>query len=374
MDRGNAVTVYAEGGNHARLLEALRKQEISVFDFLRQEGRKFAFSVQKKDLQKTFAILQDMCYTYTVERYTRTANVALRGVRRLGLLLGVLAFALLAAFARGYVWRIRIVGNDIVPDKVIESTLAAHNISIGKRLGDFDSDALSTAVRNIDGISLASVYKTGTTITVEVFEGDPVAPPMQFVNHDIVSLYDATVTRIVTRSGTTLAEQGQNVFAGTPLIGAYRQTEEGVDPTPTQASGIVYGTVAFTYSQTVATEWYEYEPKNVSHRTRLTLFGLTIGKKLPTGAGYSVQEDVHKLDVFVPVTVRHARITEMQRVKRSADIQTLAAQAEEKCVSEFIGNTVSSGFTHSHTVRELGGGTYLVNVFIQAEIIISDTR
>lgn len=366
----NTVRINAQGFNHARLLDALSAAQINVYNFTRGEkSREFAFCVQKKDLRKTFAILDEMCYNYTVAGFSRYKGFGVGLLRRLGLIAGALAFSAVIAFSRGFVWRINIEGNESVPDKVIENTLAAHNIKVGSRLSRFDSRALETALREIDGIKLASVRLSGTTVRVEVFESDQIAPPLNYSDVDILSEYDATVTRIITREGTALVEVGQHVFKGAPLIGAHRVDEEG-NKIPSRASGKVYGAVAFTKSVTVATEWYERVPVWVKNYTVLGFFGLNIGKKPPNGAGYEIEETTQKLNVFLPVKVKSYKVTKTEMRKFTATVDELAQKTEDKIVTEFIDSRVTSGLKVSRTVRELGGGVYRVNVFIEAETLI----
>lgn len=372
MNAWTAVPVVAEGFNHAKLLTTLQTQNVQVRDFVRSSRREVTFTVAKKDLRKTFAILEDMCYTYRVAGATRIRSTALRLLSRVGFVAGVLLLSVLVALARGYVWRVEITGNDLVPDKVIENALAEHNIAVGKKLSHFDADELSAAVRSIEGVTLASVRRVGTTVQVEVFESDPVAPPLTHSETDVLSRYDATVTRVIAREGTALVCVGDNVFAGTPLIGAYRKpAEEGGEPLPSYAAGVVYGKVAFTFSTTVATEWYEYVPVRTKRRTRLKIFGLTIGKKPTVGVGYEVTESSKTLNVFLPVKVTTSRIVEMQKRKMSATVEELAAKTEQETLSRFIHEEASSSLTSHSTVRELGGGLYRVNVFIEAEMVIS---
>lgn len=365
------VSLRCEGFNHAKLMSALQAQAVHASDYTRLSGREFTFAVAKKDLRKTFAILEDMCYTYSVADVSRVAKTARTALWRLGFAVSLLVFSVLVAFSRGYVWRLEITGNQAVPDKVIENALADHNIAVGKKLSAFDADALSAAVRAVDGITLASVRRVGTTVYVEVFESDPAAPPLPSSNSDIVSRYDAVVTRVIARQGTALVKAGDNVFAGTPLIGAYRKnSEEGAEPLPGPASGIVYGKVAFTYSQTVATEWWESVPKSTRRRTRLRLFGLTIGKKPKSEAGAEVVETERKFNVFLPISVITSRVTVFERQKRTADIEDLAQKAQDEALAAFIHGEQTSGFTAHRTVRDLGGGLYRVNVFIEAEMVI----
>lgn len=366
----SSVRIEAEGFNHARLFNNLSCAGIEVMRISSGEGRKFAFTVLKKDMRKTFAILDEMCYNYSAVSFSGGMARVRALLCRLGLIVGIIAFSLPLALSRGFVWKLEIDGNDVVPDKVIENVLGENGVSVGKKLSGFDPEKLSAAVRAIDGISLASVYRRGTTVAVEVFEGERESDKLVFSDTDILSGYDATVTRVVTREGTALVEVGQNVFAGTPLIGAYRAPLEGEEPIVCKASGIVYGRAAFTYSKTVATEVYERTPISVKRRTRLKLFGLTVGKKPACGKGFEIEETSRKLDAFLPIEVISSRVTEFSERKVTLPIEKLAQQAEDEFTLGFIEANSPSGYKSSRTVRELGGGLYRVNVFIEAEIVI----
>lgn len=368
--KDTVVSVYAEGLNQATLLTNLQQDGIAVFDFLRSDARHSVFSVYKKDLRKTFAILDKMCYTYTVGHAHGVLPFLKRLLGRMGIIAGIIVFSVAVALSQNYVWRIEIVGNDAVPEKTIEKALAENNVAVGKKLSGFDSSVVAAAIRAIDGIGLASCEKRGTTVCVKVFESERIAAALPYSDTDIVSGYDATVTRIVTREGTALVSVGQNVFRGTPLIGAYRVAEEGAEPSSSRASGIVYGKVAYTESVVVATEWYEWEPEKTTKHTRLHLFGLTIGKKLPSSPGIVVSESNSKCNVFLPIRVSHARITQTTLKKKTASVEELAAKAENEALLAFIRAEAPSGFTSFHTVRELGGGQYEVHIFIEAEVVI----
>ncbi len=120
--------------------------------------------------------------------------------------------------------------------------------------------------------------------------------------------------------------------------------------------------MAFTKSVVVATERYEQTAVKTEEYTLIEFFGLTVGKKPPSGAGLIVTERTEKLNVFLPVSIKR---------KVTVPVDELAQRAEDEFVSEFIHSRVSSGLTVSRSVRELGGGTYRVSVFITAETVIS---
>lgn len=367
--RSGCVRLRAEGYNQLRLLNALSGEGIDVFDFLREKPTECLFSVSKKDALKTFAILNEMCYTYRVVQDTGAVALFKTAARRSGLLLTVALLTACILFLRGFMWRVEIVGCDAVPQKTVERVLAECGVKTGGKISSFDAQATEAAVRGIEGVKLASVRRSGTTVRVEVFESDEVSPPLAESTTDILSSFDATVTRVVAREGTPLVKAGQHVFAGTPLIGAYRLGIDG-EQILSPASGIVYGRVTHTVSVTVSQDRYVYVPAGTRRRTLLRVFGLTIGKPLQASGGTTVESRSAKLDAFIPVTViRQDAVTYEKRLLHES-AEALAQKEAQKALAEFVSRVASTGFTTSHTLRDLGGGQFRVNVFIEAEAVI----
>ena len=367
--RSGCVRLKAEGFNQLRLLNALAASDVSVFDFLREKSTECLFSVSKKDAPKTFAILDELCYTYRVVQERDAKSFLKTAARRSALLLTVAVLTACILVFRGFMWRIEIVGCEAVPQKTVERVLATCGVKTGGKISSFDATAVEAAVRGIEGVRFASVRKIGTTVRVEIFESDESAPPLGASTTDILSSYDATVTRVITREGTALVHPGQHVFAGTPLIGAYRQNVEG-EQIPSKAGGTVYGTVTHTVSVTVSEDRYEYVPVRKKRRTYLRVFGLTIGKPLKALGGTTVSSRAEKLNVFLPITVVRQKAVTFEARLVHESVEEIAQKEEKKALAEFVSRITSTGFTARHTVRDLGGGSFRVNVFIEAEAVI----
>lgn len=359
------VTVY--GRNVAVAAARLAAAGVNAYDFVNTDDG-FRFWVRKKDSKKTFAILDELCYNYSAAKRTYAARLLLGVSKRLGLILGIVAFSVLLGIARGYVWKIDVTGNEDVPTKIILNELKREGCRVGRKAGNFDGAALSSAVQKIDGVKFASVYKVGTTVKVEIYESEKVTPPIAYYDTDITSRYDATVTKIVLREGTAAVAVGDNVFRGEPLIYAHRTDAVG-EQVKCKASGAVYGKVAFTKSVTVATEWYEDVAVKTYSSTYLKIFGLRIGGKAvePNSEVISVS---NKLNAFLPIEVVSRKITVTERIKRSATVEELSERARTAAESEFIHGQIASGISSSCTVRDLGGGLWQINIFIQAEAVI----
>ena len=364
----SGLRIAVEGFNQLRLLNALTAGGVAIFDFSRETNAKCDFWVCKKDALKTFAILRELCYTYRVVQERSVKSLFKTVARRAGLLATVVCLTACILFLRGFAWRVEIHGCDAVPQKTIARVLAENGVKVGGKLS-FNAQDAEAAVRRVEGVRLASVRKIGTTVRVEVFESEEVAPPLAGSTTDILSAFDATVTRVVAREGTALVTQGQHILAGTPLIGAYRTGAEG-EPIPSRASGIVYGIVTHATSVTVSEERYELVAAAKRHRTVLRLFGLTVGKPLKAGEGVAITAREKKLNAFLPITVVHQDATVYEKRLVHESVETLAEKAAKEALLGFVSTVASTGFTEHHTVRSLGGGQFRVNIFIEAETVI----
>ena len=163
------ITVYSR--NIAVTAARLTAAGIDAHDFVNSDDG-FEFWVRKKDGKKTFAILDELCYNYSAAKHTQGARLLLQGVRRLGLLLGTVIFAVLLVISHGYVWKIDITGNSEVPTKIILNELKSEGCRVGKKTADLNYTQLSSAVQEIDGVKFASVYRVGTTVKVEIYEAE----------------------------------------------------------------------------------------------------------------------------------------------------------------------------------------------------------
>lgn len=131
------------------------------------------FVVRERYAAKTFAFLESLCYTYSVEAAGGRAAVR-RALLRSGLIAGAAAVFVLYMLFGGCVWRIRIEGNERLSDKAVLEMLASSGVRRGVK-GDFDFAAVERQMRAFDGISECSVDMRGSTLTVTVIEQAEIA-------------------------------------------------------------------------------------------------------------------------------------------------------------------------------------------------------
>lgn len=370
--RGTVIRVQTAAP--AKLLTLLTREGIATGDAVRIKGG-VRFVVRERYAAKTFAFLESLCYTYSVEAAGGRAAVR-RALLRSGLIAGAAAVFVLYMLFGGCVWRIRIEGNERLSDKAVLEMLASSGVRRGVK-GDFDFAAVERQMRAFDGISECSVDMRGSTLTVTVIEqaeiADPSVPPGRA---DIVSRYDATVTRVVCERGTARVKTGDVVTAGGTLIEGASYTTMGDDYGNPElleefrAQGEVYGAVVFSRSAAVPAVRTVYTRTGRSRtRTVLRLRGLSIGRNMSPYASYETAVTEDKLD-FLPVLCRRITYYETQAETVETDPETeasamLAALGDE---AGLAGGTILSV---SHNVSA-ANGMYYIHCYVTAEMALGE--
>ncbi|MDR2202239.1 MAG: sporulation protein YqfD [Clostridiales bacterium] len=370
----NGMRLAVTGFNQARLFSELAAAGVRLSRVCKKSPSKAEFTIRKKDGAKAFAILEKMCYNYSVTAIRGFCALPRFCALRSGLIAGLALFSCLFALSRGLIWRVSVGGNEKVDSLVIQRVLAEHGAVRGKSAKNVDADGLRNALNSIDGIIESSVRLSGPAVKIEVVEAADYVPPAKPETRGVVSLYDATVTRVAARSGTAAVKRGGRVKRGDVLIGAYRFDQSG-NKLPSAAAGEVYGRTVF--QKTVTFGAVEYQ----SVRTGRTLTA-TAFKFWGTGAGVSAEHGFLRYEtettesyafdgLFVPLKVVRTVYyeTELRGVEVDPD------EKAERLAAEFAAElAVLAGAAQTETtklLKQAGDNLYSLTVFVEAEILIS---
>lgn len=360
----------------AGLLTRLAAEGVKVGQVSRFKGG-VRFTVSESNIAKTFAFLENLCYTYSVAENTGSKATLKKAIGRAGLAAGMAAVLAAYAVLSGRIWRIDVAGNELLSDKAVIELLAEQGVTrgAGKRI---DLSALESAMRAYPQLSECSLSLHGTTLTVTVIESTKFDDPTETAPSDIVSGYDATITRVVCERGTARVRPGDRVSAGAMLIeGATYSTAADDYGNPVllgkcRAGGEVYGAVVFARHLAVPVSSVEYvRTGRKTTRSQLKLFGLKIGKLASPYATFDAVTDTDKL---APVPIRCTRTTyyETEAVTRETDGETVAADAirELTTQADLSGATVLS---ETHTVTS-GNGLLYIHCYVTAEMPIGERK
>ena len=224
--------VAIEGIMPERALLRLKRAGIAVYKLQKPQKNRVEFCVNKKDIEKVFAIYPNICYNKSVQSPFFAEKMgavgALRLVNRIkirvGILLGILLFCALTLYADGFIFGVDCSGTQVYAREV-EQTLASHGIKPFQRYQDGKEDIVCAKLLALDGVEFCSVKKEGLRVRVEMRLSPFQAPAKQ--SGDMKSTVDGTLISLTVLKGTAQKSAGEKIAVGDTLVSGYFQTEQG---------------------------------------------------------------------------------------------------------------------------------------------------
>lgn len=355
-------TVRAEGLNGMRLVREIARGDVRLYRLRMRPPRALSFGVRRKDLHKVVAILNAMCYNYSIK-----GSISEDGSlpRRLFLPVAALMMAVLVFCSDLFVWRVEVTGAEGVLAEDVRAVVAAERGGPGSFTWGVDEARLESALAALDGIAAASVSLKGSVLHVSVLEelsGEGVPPATE---GDLVSGYDGVVTRVVAESGTPLVDAGDVVARGDTLItGDVYSTADGSVIGRTQVRGRVYAQVSFPFVLPLSEKTLVYTGATYRSVT-VSAFGLEWGGGTPP-FGISDSVTTERVLFPVPVTVRS---TEWRELTWSETDDEGEAFVRDK--GEELRALYGVDFAPRADVYDSGGARYM-RVYFTAEICIGE--
>ncbi|MDE5563445.1 MAG: sporulation protein YqfD, partial [Clostridiales bacterium] len=328
------------------------------------------FKIRKKDLRKAVAILSEMCYTHRINAAYGIAQRLAFSLARVGLIAGAVLSVIGMNISYGYIWRVQITGNGRLSAAAIESKLRRDGITVGcKKTGNLAMQA-AAVLGGMDGISDASCEIIGTTLHVHVLETTESTALMRYGEY--TSEYDATVTRIVMRSGTAKVKRGDAVKRGDVLANGEMYSTTGELLYTGDCDCDIYGKVAITVTAQIPMSAVEYRPTGRTDvKTVYTLFGKRLGGNKPPYKTYELSSHTSRYDVLIPLYVTTYTYRETAAVEYERDIEQAA---EEFAKAKIESMKFDGEFDYSYNVEQAISGLYSVHLFITGETVISRGR
>ncbi|MBE5747780.1 MAG: hypothetical protein E7352_06395 [Clostridiales bacterium] len=224
--------LYIEGLMPERALLRLRRAGIPVFDVKKTDKTTLLVSVERKDVEKVFAIYPNVCYNTTKKASFTARRAPKKGLakwlstakKRVGLLLGGLLFIGLTAFFDGFVCGVDFVGTDVYARETYAALHEANIRTFAPYRGGKE-DMVCAKLLAIDGVEFCSVRKKGLRLVVEI----RVAPFAKETAQSgkLHAAQSGTIVSMTALRGTPLKNVGDYVNAGEPLVGDWFSTEDG---------------------------------------------------------------------------------------------------------------------------------------------------
>ncbi|MCL2371059.1 MAG: sporulation protein YqfD [Firmicutes bacterium] len=369
------TTYQVEGFNQLRLLNELNAQGVLCNKIERASNREMFISVPHKHCVKFVAICKELCYTITVLKSVDLKSSLNLFVKRAGLIIGAIVFCTAFVISHLFVWRIEVAGGDYATNRRVEALLRENNITAFSLRRGVDLERVVQLVENQDFAAAASAQIRGTTLIVDYVKALDYLPPDYSEPQDILSRFDAHITRVVARSGTPKVAAGDVVRAGDILIGAYAASSVDETLYPVRADGEVFGKIYFSQSTSFVLE------ERVVRRTgesvvftELMIFGVSIfnNDRRPPFEMYQYvryQTYLARNNILPLIYVTHTYYQLVNdTITRTVDEQISAFTTEVK--SQFIMDGASNILDARHTIREIGG-IYFLTVFLEVEALLN---
>ena len=239
--------VVATGSNRTRLINKLNNKNITIYNLVTFE--KTTFWVNAKDYKTVKHFAEIYSVQVEIEADSGLSKALRDSLKNLPYMIAAVVCFIILLVSTNFVYNIKVEAqNDIYANKV--QTLLNEN----KLNGVIPKNKINLKeienliLNNVDEVSFATCYIEGFSLMVKIVANDN--PKQSETKKDLTSRYDAVVTRVIVRSGTSEVAPGKVVKAGDILIGGYHiadntpsDGEESGDRIDVNADGEVYGKV-----------------------------------------------------------------------------------------------------------------------------------
>lgn len=262
MKRGKLfVKIKATGDGAERIAVAAMERKIFAKNVKYVKNGCF-LTIDAVDEQKFFAISRNMCYN--VERIGYTGRFAFfkKLLKSAGAVFGAAAFISFVCLCDAVVGEIVYKGDAAAFRRQIVSVLKLNGVEKGKICKADCSSLGEKIVISTDGISYATVTKSGRRIIVDVKSDEEKPDPIDVSKDEILSPADGKILRLNVLSGIAVVKIGDEVKKGQPIIsGQYVHDDKTIK---TYALGEAVIETKFVYEYESAGKGKQYENRAVA--------------------------------------------------------------------------------------------------------------
>lgn len=262
MKRGKLfVKIKATGDGAERIAVAAMERKIFAKNVKYVKNGCF-LTIDAVDEQKFFAISRNMCYN--VERIGYTGRFAFfkKLLKSAGAVFGAAAFITFVCLCDAVVGEIVYKGDAAAFRRQIVSVLKLNGVEKGKICKADCSSLGEKIVISTDGISYATVTKSGRRIIVDVKSDEEKLDPIDVSKDEILSPADGKILRLNVLSGIAVVKIGDEVKKGQPIIsGQYVHDDKTIK---TYALGEAVIETKFVYEYESAGKGKQYENRAVA--------------------------------------------------------------------------------------------------------------
>ena len=356
------VFVQVDGLNLFRIAQKLIDGGVMLSN-LTVKKSSMIFSLSKKDLDKLSRICKRERKSFYVVKNSKIKRFFAKMPYCLG---GFLSFVLLFAFfyaVYGTVFSVNVTCKTLndFDLKPVNDLLLKNNISIGARKIDLKTSEIEKLIlENLTDVAGCRAYYDGLNLNIEVF---PAATGDNLTNKDLVSNYNAIVTKINLFAGDCKIKKGDLVQEGDVLI----KNNNG-------AKAEIFGKVYFSSTMIFNEKQYVVEETGNVFETYSYGFGdVFIYKNAEncTFQNYNLEETKEVLikNLFIPVICKKYVYKEVVIKEKIIKFESVEENLKEKLKKETLEKLPEGAIAGKVTYSIVKENNYVrIDCFIETEI------
>ena len=188
-------TFRVETPVYSRLLNELSR--VAKFKNVEQKHGFLTFEAPKKERGEIIALLDNLCYTHNIVASKGVLNRLSALLKRTGIVVGIFCAVGIFCIYPHFVFTVEYNGID----QNVLDVLSQYGVRQGALLWHFDEDAIEKTLMSLEGVSFASVERSGTRVRVRV-EHELAPDGYTGTLGTRIATKDGIVTRVIVYSGT----------------------------------------------------------------------------------------------------------------------------------------------------------------------------
>ena len=219
----STVTLTIEGYNLERWLNFLNSKNIKVYNVIKIDLKKSIIEVPSYAENEIVNFLKSKNVKIIEKKYNGFSKIFNFFKLRYGVLIGVFIAFCFFVVSLNYIWKIDIIGNNVVKTSEIVEVLNENGINYFNSLNKHTNNEIEKIILdNFDEISMVSVIHKGTSIIINIKEK---VINDEYENLDniqpLISNQDGVITKIELIQGTLMVKAGDIIKAGDILVAPY---------------------------------------------------------------------------------------------------------------------------------------------------------
>ena len=245
------------------IINKLQKQGIELENAKKLAPKRLRVCIKFNQIEKFFAIMQELCYTDNVKIKTAGVLYPLYYLyKNVGLVIGALLFIFSTIYFNGFIYKIEYTGSGSILQTQVEECLISNGVTTFSRPSKAQIQALDEKIlASTDRLSFVSCYKQGNRLYVNLVLSQEKVDLVKGNAEYFLSPADGVVEKVKVYKGSLAVSIGQVVKQGDLLIDGYVLQKE---------QRIFTGVLGFV--TITSTSIFEYESKSPIDKKALFAF------------------------------------------------------------------------------------------------------